>query len=53
MSRKASTPPKSIYRLKVTLQGIRPPVWRRIEVPGDARLDQLSLMIQAAMGWPG
>ncbi len=40
-----------IYRLKLTLCGVRPPIWRRIEVPGDSRLDHLHLMFQAAMGW--
>ena len=51
MPRKASSPPKIIYRLKIILQGIRPPIWRRIEVPGNTRLDHLHLMIQAAMRW--
>ncbi len=40
-----------IYRLKITLCGIRPPIWRRVEVPADVRLDHLHLMFQAAMGW--
>jgi hypothetical protein len=29
------------YQLKVVLLGCKPPVWRRIQVPGDARLDWL------------
>ena len=40
-----------IYRLKITLKGIKPPIWRRIEVPSDHTLNDLHLMIQAAMGW--
>lgn len=41
----------SIYRLKITLQYLEPPVWRRIEVPADVRLGRLHRIIQAAMGW--
>lgn len=48
--RKTRTGP-SIYQLKITLAEIRPPVWRRIQVPGNTKLPDLHLMIQAAMGW--
>jgi hypothetical protein len=51
MAKKKTPTSKSIYRLKITLQDFRPPIWRRIEVLGDTRLDHLHLMIQAAMGW--
>ena len=40
-----------IYRFKITLRGIRPPIWRRIEVPENHTLRNLHLMIQSAMGW--
>jgi len=40
-----------IYRLKVVLLGSKPPVWRRLQVPGDARLDWLHAVLQLAMGW--
>lgn len=40
-----------IYQIKVTLKGVRPPVWRRIEVPGEMRLDTLHETLQVAMGW--
>jgi hypothetical protein len=42
---------EEIARLKVTLQGIRPPVWRRLEVPLDFSFAQLSGVILAAFGW--
>lgn len=49
-----SRPPvsaRSIYQLKVTLCEVNPPVWRRIQVPASTYLDDLHLIIQAAMGW--
>ena len=43
-----STP---IYRLKVALRGIRPTIWRRLEVPADLTLFELHRAIQGAVGW--
>lgn len=40
-----------IYKLKVTLRGIRPPIWRRIEAPADMSLFDLHRTLQGAMGW--
>lgn len=40
-----------IYRIKVTLRHVAPPVWRRIEIPADTTLGKLHRMLQAAMGW--
>lgn len=40
-----------VYQLKIALKYIRPPIWRRIEVPGDVTLPKLHLVLQAAMGW--
>ena len=42
-----------ILRLRVSLQGIVPEIWRRIEVPADIDLAGLHEVIQAAMGWQG
>src|SRR5712692_2550194 len=42
---------KSIVSLKVTLRGTRPPVWRRLLLPGEMTLGDLHQAIQAAMGW--
>lgn len=39
------------YQLKITLQGIKPPIWRQFTVPADIRLDQLHKIIQCVMGW--
>ena len=42
---------RQIYQLKVTLQGISPPVWRRVALPGGYTLDRLHRVLQLAMGW--
>ena len=42
---------ETIYQLKVTLKGIRPPVWRRFQVASDTSLDELHEVIQIVMGW--
>lgn len=42
--------PKTL-QLKVTLSGIRPPIWRRLVVAGDATLAELHVVLQVAMGW--
>ncbi len=41
----------SIYRLKVSIKDIRPPVWRRIEVPAEVTLAGLHDVLQTAVGW--
>jgi hypothetical protein len=40
-----------IFQLKVTLQNIEPPVWRRVLVDASSTLDQVHEVIQAAFGW--
>lgn len=40
-----------VYQLKVTLKGIRPPIWRRIQVRAGTTLPQLHDAIQVALGW--
>jgi hypothetical protein len=41
-----------IVQIKVKLLGVtKPPVWRRLQVRAETRLDQLHEMIQAALGW--
>lgn len=42
---------QSTYQLKVTLHDVRPPVWRRVQVPGSITLSGLHAVIQTAMGW--
>ena len=40
-----------MYQLKLTLQDIRPPIWRRVLVPAKARLNCLHDVFQIVMGW--
>lgn len=42
---------RELYQLKITLEGMKPPIWRRIIVPKSIKLPELHLVIQAAMGW--
>ncbi len=40
-----------VCRMKITLRGTRPPVWRRFEVRDDMTLARLHTVIQRVMGW--
>ena len=44
-------PAKTVYQLKVTLQDLDPPIWRRLLVPSTVPLAKLHKIIQRAMGW--
>jgi hypothetical protein len=41
----------NIYQIKITLQNIEPPIWRRIQVPESIPLDELHSILQIVMGW--
>ena len=40
-----------VYQFKITLMEIKPPVWRRIQVPETYSFWDLHVAIQDAMGW--
>ena len=43
----------AIVRLTVSLQGVRPPIWRRLELPASLTFAELSAVILTAFGWTG
>lgn len=47
----STTTAGSIFRIKVALRHVSPPVWRRIEVPADITLDRLHDVLQVVMDW--
>ncbi|HEV3258233.1 MAG TPA: plasmid pRiA4b ORF-3 family protein [Gemmataceae bacterium] len=40
----------TVFQIKITLKGIDPPIWRRIQTK-DCTLDDLHALIQVTMGW--
>ena len=41
----------SIYQIKISLDGVKPPIWRRIVVNSDTSLSDFHKIIQTSMGW--
>ena len=46
-----STPPSSVYQIRVVLQGISPLIWRRLLVRSDTTIARLHDILQVAFGW--
>jgi len=44
-------PEDAVYVLRITLEGVEPPVWRRLQVAGSVTLERLHAIIQKTMGW--
>ena len=42
---------KEVYQFKITLNGSKPPIWRRIVVPSNYSFWDLHVAIQDSMGW--
>ncbi|NCJ05296.1 plasmid pRiA4b ORF-3 family protein [Synechococcales cyanobacterium C] len=51
MPKKTSESQPLIYQLKVSLKRLRPPIWRRVQVPSTMTLGKLHKIIQLVMGW--
>ena len=49
-TRASGSTPTTVYQIKITLNDVDPPVWRRIQV-GDCSLAELHHIIQVCMGW--
>jgi hypothetical protein len=47
----APAPPGEVFELRVTLDEIEPPVWRRVLVDASSTLAEVHEVIQAAFGW--
>jgi len=57
VSTETDTSPRTVWeepnavQIKVTLDDIEPPIWRRLVVPLTTTLSELHHILQAAMGW--
>jgi hypothetical protein len=40
-----------LYEVRVVLQGIKPPIWRTLQVPARTSLKKLHRILQSGMGW--
>jgi len=47
----SATRTTELYRIKVTIVGSKPLIWRRIEVSSDMTLAMLHSVLQTVMGW--
>lgn len=45
-------PQRRAYRLRVAIEGLKPPIVRRLLVPGDLSLAGLHVALRLAMAWP-
>ncbi|SFC85094.1 pRiA4b ORF-3-like protein [Bacillus sp. 491mf] len=41
----------AIYQFKITLKGMRPPIWRRFLIDNQVTFEELHTIIQIVMGW--
>ena len=51
MARRVRKPKPCIYQLHIALKDMEAPVWRRVLVRSDARLDAIHFVLNEAMGW--
>ena len=40
-----------MLQIRIDLEDVDPPIWRRLLIPSDIRLSRLHDVFQAAMGW--
>jgi len=41
----------TVHRLKITLRGVKPAIWRRVEIASDTTLPSVSHILLSTMGW--
>jgi hypothetical protein len=46
-----STIQRAVYQLHISLKGIDPPIWRRVQVWGDTKLPRVHKIFQALFNW--
>ncbi len=51
MAKVLHLPKKDWYQLKISLNNIKPPIWRRFLIQSDIKLPDLHKAIQTVMGW--
>lgn len=51
MSLSEHVPQVMVYQLKISLKGLIPPIWRKLQVRGDVSLHDLHQTLQVVMGW--
>lgn len=42
---------EKVYQIKITLNDLRPPFWRRLQIPAGITFMKLHLILQEALGW--
>lgn len=42
---------EKVYQIKITLEDLRPPLWRRLQIPAGITFMELHLILQEAFGW--
>ncbi len=42
---------QTVLQIRIDLEDVDPPIWRRLLIPSDIRLSRLHDVFQAAMGW--
>jgi hypothetical protein len=51
MKKASVIPARRIYVLRVSIRDSRPPIWRKLSVPGNFTLEDLHVVLQIAFGW--
>ena len=42
---------RDLYQIKVSLNGTKPPIWRRLVISSSMDLEELHDVLQIAIGW--